>query len=122
MGSFTSFFQFCESIDTRLLNKRVLESLIRAGAMDGLGAHRAQMIAAIDRAMERAQKLQRDARKLASTDFSAAEGRQRTRRPPEFCPTSQNGRSTNFWPPNIRRSAFIFPGIRSTNTRGDCRI
>jgi len=59
LGRFGSFFQFCESIDTRLLNKRVLESLIRAGAMDGMGAHRAQMMAAVDRAIERAQKLQR---------------------------------------------------------------
>ncbi len=59
LGRFTSVFQFCESVDTRQLNKRVLESLVRAGAMDGLGAHRAQMIAVIDRVMERAQKLQR---------------------------------------------------------------
>ncbi len=59
LGRFGSFFQFCESIETRLLNKRVLESLIRAGALDGLGAHRAQMIAAVDRTIERAQKLQR---------------------------------------------------------------
>ena len=46
-------------MDTRLINKRVLESLVRAGALDGLGAHRAQMIAVIDRAIERAQKMQR---------------------------------------------------------------
>ena len=59
LGRFTAFFEFCESVDTRLINKRVLESLVRAGAMDGLGAHRAQMIAVIDRAIERAQKLQR---------------------------------------------------------------
>src|SRR5271165_1327959 len=59
LGGFTSFFQFCESVDPRLLNKRVLESLVRAGALDGLRANRAQMIAAIDRAMERAQKLYR---------------------------------------------------------------
>jgi DNA polymerase-3 subunit alpha len=59
LGRFTSVFQFCESVDTRQLNKRVLESLVRAGAMDGLGAHRAQMIAVIDRVMERSQKLQR---------------------------------------------------------------
>ena len=58
-GASLDFFEFCESMDTRLLNKRVLESLIRAGAMDGLGAHRSQMIAVIDRAMERAQKMQR---------------------------------------------------------------
>jgi DNA polymerase III subunit alpha len=59
LGRFTSFFEFCEAVDTRLLNKRVLESLVRSGALDGLGAHRAQMMAAIDRAIERAQKLQR---------------------------------------------------------------
>jgi len=59
LGRFTNFFQFVESVDSRLLNKRVLESLIRAGAMDGLGAHRAQMNATIDRAIERSQKLQR---------------------------------------------------------------
>src|ERR1700723_3123151 len=59
LGHFTSVFQFCESIDTRLLNKRVLESLVRSGAMDGLGAHRAQMTSVIDRVMERSQKLQR---------------------------------------------------------------
>jgi DNA polymerase-3 subunit alpha len=59
LGRFTSFFEFVESVEARQLNKRVLESLIRAGAMDGLGAHRAQMISVTDRAVERAQKLQR---------------------------------------------------------------
>src|SRR3984957_5167399 len=59
LGRFTSFFEFVESVESRQLNKRVLESLIRAGAVDGLGAHRAQMIAVIDRAMDRSQKLQR---------------------------------------------------------------
>ncbi len=58
LGGFKSFFQFCESVDAHLLNKRVLESLVRAGALDGLGANRAQMIAAIDSAVERSQKLQ----------------------------------------------------------------
>ena len=58
-GPVQEFLEFCESVDARLLNKRVLESLVRAGALDGLGAHRAQMIAVIDRAIERAQKLQR---------------------------------------------------------------
>jgi len=59
LGRFTNFFEFCESVDSRLLNKRVLDSLVRAGALDGLGAHRGQMISVIDRAIERAQKLQR---------------------------------------------------------------
>ena len=59
LGRFTNFFEFCEAVDTRLMNKRVLESLIRSGALDGLGSHRAQMMAVIDRAIERGQNAQR---------------------------------------------------------------
>ena len=60
IGAFRSIFQFCEKVDLRLLNKRVLESLIKAGAMDPLG-RRAQLMAVADTAMEHAQKTQRDA-------------------------------------------------------------
>jgi DNA polymerase-3 subunit alpha len=56
---FASLWEFCEKVDLRLLNKRVLESLIKAGAMDAFGG-RAQVSAALDKAMERAQKAQRD--------------------------------------------------------------
>jgi DNA polymerase III subunit alpha len=59
-GRYTSFFDFCESVDLRLLNKRVLESLIKSGAMDALGS-RSQLFAVVDKAIERAQKAQRDA-------------------------------------------------------------
>ena len=60
LGAFKSIFQFCEKVDLRLLNKRVIESLIKAGAMDALG-RRAQLMAVVDTAMEQAQKAQRDA-------------------------------------------------------------
>jgi DNA polymerase-3 subunit alpha len=56
---FSSLWEFCEKVDLRLLNKRVLESLIKAGAMDAFGG-RAALCAALDKAMERAQKSQRD--------------------------------------------------------------
>jgi len=56
---FASLWEFCEKVDLSRLNKRVLESLIKAGAMDAFG-HRAQVAAALDKAMERAQKAQRD--------------------------------------------------------------
>jgi DNA polymerase-3 subunit alpha len=59
-GRFTSIFEFCEKVDLRLMNKRVLESLIKAGAMDEFG-NRAQIMAVLDKAIERAQKTQRDA-------------------------------------------------------------
>jgi DNA polymerase-3 subunit alpha len=60
LGKFTSIYQFCDHVDTKLLNKRVLESLIKSGAMDSLGARRSQMFAAIDRAIESAQRRQRE--------------------------------------------------------------
>ncbi len=59
LGRFRSIYEFCENVDLRLLNKRVLESLIKSGAMDSLG-RRAQLMTVLDRAMERAQKTQRD--------------------------------------------------------------
>jgi DNA polymerase-3 subunit alpha len=58
-GRFRSFWEFCERVDLRVMNKRVIESLIKAGALDSLGT-RGQLMAAVDKAMERAQKVQRD--------------------------------------------------------------
>jgi DNA polymerase-3 subunit alpha len=58
-GPFTTIFDFCERVDLRLLNKRVLESLIKSGALDRLGT-RAQLTAVLDKAIERGQKSQRD--------------------------------------------------------------
>ena len=58
-AEFASLWEFCEAVDLRLLNKRVLESLIKAGAMDCFGK-RAAVMAALDGAMERAQKTQKD--------------------------------------------------------------
>jgi DNA polymerase-3 subunit alpha len=60
LGKFASIFEFCEKVDLRLLNKRVLESLIKSGAMDGLG-RRAPLMAVLDKAIDGAQKTQRDA-------------------------------------------------------------
>src|ERR1700687_626303 len=60
LGRFKSIYEFCEKVDLRLLNKRVLESLIKSGAMDSLG-RRAQFMGRLDRAIEGAQKAQRDA-------------------------------------------------------------
>ncbi|HXZ32875.1 MAG TPA: DNA polymerase III subunit alpha [Terriglobales bacterium] len=59
-GRYKSIYEFCEKVDLRLLNKRVLESLVKSGAMDSLG-RRAQLMAVLDKAIERALKTQRDA-------------------------------------------------------------
>jgi DNA polymerase-3 subunit alpha len=57
---FSSLWEFCEKVDLRLMNKRVLESLCKAGALDSFGP-RARVFAALDKAIERAQKSQKDA-------------------------------------------------------------
>jgi len=56
---YRDIFEFTENVDLRLLNKRVLESLIKSGAMDSFG-HRAQLMFVLDKAVGRAEKAQRD--------------------------------------------------------------
>ena len=51
---FTDFFDFVERVDLRLCNRRVFEALVHAGALDNLGGHRAQFLAALDQAMQEA--------------------------------------------------------------------
>jgi DNA polymerase-3 subunit alpha len=51
-GPFTSLFDFCRRVDLRSMNRRVVESLIAAGAFDSLPGDRARKTAAIGRAME----------------------------------------------------------------------
>jgi DNA polymerase III subunit alpha len=51
---FTSLFDLCARVDLRLANKRVFEALINSGALDGLGGHRAQFAAVLDRALHEA--------------------------------------------------------------------
>ena len=59
-GPFRDLFDFCERVDRRMVNRRVVEALIRAGAMDALPGHerrdRAQLIATVSLAMEAAEQ------------------------------------------------------------------
>ena len=63
LGVFTSFVRLCEEADLRLVNKRVIESLIKSGSFDSLGFRRSQLFAVIDRAMEHAQRRQKEREK-----------------------------------------------------------
>jgi DNA polymerase III subunit alpha len=69
-GNFTSIFEVCRRVDTQKCNRRVLEQLIKSGALDGLpgGHHRAQLLAALDAALERGASEQRD-RKSGQTSL-----------------------------------------------------
>jgi len=51
-GPYRSLFDFCERLDPGTVNRAAVESLIKAGAFDSLGARRAQLFAALDRALQ----------------------------------------------------------------------
>ena len=57
-GEFKSLYEFCERIESRFLNKRVFESLIKSGAMDSLGPREA-MLASVDDAINAIQRAAR---------------------------------------------------------------
>ncbi|HEY3175640.1 MAG TPA: DNA polymerase III subunit alpha [Candidatus Polarisedimenticolia bacterium] len=60
LGRFRSLSEFCENVDLRLANKRVIESLIKAGAFDWLKASRARLCAGLDTVLEGAANRARD--------------------------------------------------------------
>ncbi|WPD19405.1 DNA polymerase III subunit alpha [Thermaerobacter composti] len=59
-GPFRSLDDFCRRVDLRQVNRRALESLIKAGAFDCLGHPRARLLAGLEEVMERAQRWQRE--------------------------------------------------------------
>ncbi len=59
-GPFLGFFNLCERTDSRLINRRVMESLIKAGAFDSVYPSRKSLFEVLDRALEHGQKVQRD--------------------------------------------------------------
>jgi DNA polymerase-3 subunit alpha len=59
-GKFNSLENLCQSIDLRLTNRKVLESLIKCGAMDSFGMPRAQMFSALDIILESASRTQKE--------------------------------------------------------------
>ncbi len=59
-GRFVSLVDFARRVDLRLVNRRVIESLIKAGAFDSLEVTRSQLLASLDEAMEAGQRHQRD--------------------------------------------------------------
>jgi DNA polymerase-3 subunit alpha len=78
-GGITSLHQLCEELDLRLANKRVLEALVKSGACDSLlaastlTAGRAQLLAAVDSAIEHGSRTQRDREQGQADLFGSSE-------------------------------------------------
>jgi DNA polymerase-3 subunit alpha len=73
-GPFASLFDFCQRVNLKVVNRRVVESLIKCGAFDAAGETRAQMMACLDDFLDAGQKRQRDREDGQITMFDDAEG------------------------------------------------
>jgi len=60
-GKFVDLYDFCRRCDMRKVNRRVMEALIKAGAMDSLGSNRASLIASLSNAVQLAEQDQKNA-------------------------------------------------------------
>ena len=121
LGRYSSIFEFCENVDLRLLNKRVLESLIKSGAMDSLG-RRAQLMEVLDSAMDRAQKAQRDAESGQHGLVRGVPAGRAMTCETTSCRISLTGTSTPGWPPKKKFSASLSPDIPWKNIETSWRI
>ena len=73
-GPFESLFDLALRLDSKAMNRRVLESLVAAGACDPLGGERGQLFAFVDTVLERASAMQRDRHSGQSSLFGEAGG------------------------------------------------
>jgi len=64
-GPYTDLFDFCQRVDKRVVNRRVLESLIRAGTFDSINTHRAGLLASVGIALESAEQTSRAANQVS---------------------------------------------------------
>jgi DNA polymerase-3 subunit alpha len=60
-GPFKSLHDFCCRVDKRIVNRRVVEALVRAGAFDSIDPQRARLLASVGRALEAAEQAERQA-------------------------------------------------------------
>jgi len=73
---FSSLFEFCEYVDLRRVNKRVVESLIKCGAFDSTGAKRSQMLACLEDALDYGQRVQKEKNDPQMSLFGTGENKQ----------------------------------------------
>ena len=74
-GDFVSLYDLCRRVDNQRCNRRVLEQLVKAGALDAIGGahHRAELFGALETAMERGATEQRDKRSGQTSLFGLIE-------------------------------------------------
>jgi DNA polymerase-3 subunit alpha len=77
-GKYISLGDFCNRVDSRRVNSRVIESLIKSGSFDSLGHRRSQLFDVLDKAMEQAKAVQRDQMSGQMSLFAVAHKEKKT--------------------------------------------
>jgi DNA polymerase-3 subunit alpha len=88
-GPFTSLYDFCCRLDQRQVNRGVIEALIRCGAFDSTGARRKAMADALERTLQAADTLQRDAQMGQMNMFDALASESPATNPLESLPDDE---------------------------------
>jgi DNA polymerase-3 subunit alpha len=89
IGRFESIFQFCETMDSQRVDRKAIEQLIRCGAFDSTGGHRAQFMDALEEAMRIAGVKQADRKSGQLSMFDASGGNGGKPQLPEIPPWPQ---------------------------------
>ncbi len=92
-GDFADLFDFCRRIDKRVVNRRVIEALVRAGAFDAIDERRASLMASVGIALEAAEQAERNA--LQAGLFDAGGGQDQPLKMIEAAPWSERERLLN---------------------------
>lgn len=85
-GPFKSFYDFCKRVDSRKVTKRVVEALIKSGAMDDLGPHRASMLATLPQMMQAADQYEQNKERQQDDLFASDATEEDDHFAPEFQP------------------------------------
>jgi len=99
-GRFQNLFDFCERVDSRRVNRKVIEALVKAGAFDFERKPRRQLFESIDRALERGSSSQRD-RLVGQSSFLGLLGGAAEEHAPRNA-SNGNDRSVDEWPEKER--------------------
>ena len=124
-GSFGSIWDFCERVDSRAVNKRAIECLIKCGALDSTGDSRKGMLEVLTAAQSAGQKAQEDSRRGQGSIFDLGSGG------PSEAPAAFSAPAHRRSPPTSstsvsccgsrrRRSGRSSPRIRSARSARRC--
>jgi DNA polymerase III subunit alpha len=83
-GPFKDLFDFCRRADKRMVNRRTIEALIRAGAFDALDDHRARLMASVSIALEAAEQSERNAMQVSLFDMFDSDGKPSEEHGPQY--------------------------------------